>query len=318
MSEKNTLDGISAPILEETTYDESKFKKKKSLDDVKAIVLEDTDAPTVSNTTKRGLSDIKASVLEDTFVTPQQNVKHSLDDVVAPTLDAPTPPPMNTPKPTQSTVTNAKPDRSLNQVSAPVLSEEPAEQHKPYVSKYANADIEKAKQEGMKQARKDAVTTKELTEEEKKKKREAYKQLMYQRELDMVKKGGTMVIVLVLLGIVATVGFTLLVVMPTFKESGSGLVDTIKKFIWYYDVLLAIGSFIIIPKIEGFKTVGSVVFGLNTIVTLSLGTFLLSQMEGIGINIAFYLMSLICSGFIAFQLSSNENVGKYYSGPKSY
>lgn len=47
MSENKKLDGISAPILEETSYNPNEVKKK-SLDDISAPVLEDTTyvAPT--------------------------------------------------------------------------------------------------------------------------------------------------------------------------------------------------------------------------------------------------------------------------------
>jgi len=309
MSEKNQLDGISAPILEETTYNANDVKKK-TLDDIQAPVLEDTFETNLQNK-KVGLADISAPILEDTFVSNEKK-KSSLEGISAPILDAQDfTPPVKKVEPTQN--------KTLEQVSAPVLSEESTEEHKPYVSKYSNVDIEKAKQEGAKKARKDAVTTPELTEEEKKKSREAYKSLMRQREEDMAKKGGKMVILLLFLGLFTMVGFHLLISVPVFKEGGSdSLVEKLKGFLWYYDALIAIGSFLLLPKIEGFKNFASFVFGLNTLVSLTLGSFLLSQMESIGINIVFYLVSLLFSGFIVFQLSSNENIGKYYSRSTQY
>ncbi|MCD7800588.1 MAG: hypothetical protein LUG94_05190 [Ruminococcus sp.] len=307
MSENNNrLDDISAPILEDTSYDPNEFKKKKSLSDISAPILEDTDY--VAPNTKKSLDNVSAPVLEDTFVAPSQK-KGSLDGISAPTLDAQdfTPPPKKT---------VSEPSKNLEQVSAPVLESEP-EERKPYVSKYANADIERAKQEGLKKAHK--VSTPELTEEEKKKSREAYKQLMRQKEEDMAKKGGKMVIILVILGVVATLGIHLFISTPTFTdESILNLVDKIKGFLWYYDALLIVASFLLLPKIEGFKTFGSLIFGLNTLATLGLGIFLFSQMESIGIVILYFIMSLVCSGFITFQLSSNENIGKYYSKTKQY
>lgn len=305
MSENKKLDGISAPILEETSYNPNEVKKK-SLDDISAPVLEDTTY--VAPTKKKNLSDISAPVLEDTYVASQTK-KSSLEGVSAPTLDTST-------VATQPKSIPSQPAKNLEQVSAPVLEAEP-EERKPYVSKYANADIERAKQEGLKKAHQ--VSTPELTEDEKKKSREAYKQLMRQKEEEMSKKGGKMVILLVFLGLFATVGFHLLLTIPTFKEGGGAdLVEKVKGFLWYYDVLLAIGSFLMLPKIEGFKNFASFVFGLNTLVSISLGSFLLSQMDGIGINIVFYLVSLLFSGFIVFQLSSNENIGKYYAKTKQY
>lgn len=306
MSEHDKLDGISAPTLEETTYNPNEFKKK-SLDDISAPVLEDTTY-TVPNS-KKSLSDISAPILEDTYVPPTVK-KNSLEGVSAPVLD--NQPITSIPKTDSKTVSS----KSLEQVSAPVLEVEP-EEHKPYVSKYANADIERAKQEGAKKAHQ--VEKVELTEEEKKKSREAYKQLMRQKEEQMAKKGGKMVIVLLILGLFAMVGFHLFISMPTYlDESIISIVDKIKSFLWYYDVLLLVASFLLLPKIEGFKTFGSLIFGLNTLVTLVLGVFLLSQMDGIGINIVYFIIPLVCSGFIVFQLSSNENIGKYYSKTKQY
>ncbi len=306
MSNNDKLDGVSAPILEETTFDPNDFKKK-TLDDISAPVLEDTTYTATS--TKKSLADISAPVLEDTFVaTPPK--KHSLEGVSAPTLDT------QTPQPTKPTTPQSTPSKNLEQVSAPVLEAEP-EEHKPYVSKYANADIERAKQEGAKKAH--AVEKPELTEEEKKKSREAYKQLMRQKEEEMAQKGGKMVILLVVLGLFAMVGIHLFVTMPTFAdESIVAIVDKIKGFLWYYDAILLVCSFLMLPKIEGFKTLASLVFGINTLATLGLGGFLLSQMESIGINIVYFLVSLVASGFIVFQLSSNENIGKYYAKSKQY
>lgn len=306
MSENNKLDGISAPILEDTSYDPNEFKKKKSLDDISAPVLEDTDY--TKSSSKKSLADISAPVLEDTYVAPQQK-KSSLEGISAPTLDTQnfTPPPKKT---------TPEPSKNLEQVSAPVLEAEP-EERKPYVSKYANADIERAKQEGLKKAHK--VSTPELTEEEKKKSREAYKQLMRQKEEEMAKKGGKFVIILVILGVVATVGIHLFVSMPTFaEESIVNIVDKIKGFLWYYDAILVVVSFLLLVRSEGLKGLGSFVFIINTLATLGLGIFLLPQMESIGINIVFFLISLVCSAFIVFQLSSNENIGKYYSKTKQY
>lgn len=309
MSEKNQLDGVSAPILEETTYNANDVKKK-TLDDIQAPVLEDTFETNLQNK-KVGLADISAPILEDTFVSNEKK-KSSLEGISAPVLDDQYfTPPVKKVEPIQT--------KTLEQVSAPVLSQEPTEEHKPYVSKYSNADIEKAKEEGAKKARKDAVMTPELTEEEKKKSREAYKSLMRQREEEMAKKGGKMVILLLFLGLFAMVGFHLLISVPVFKEGGAeSLAQKLKSFLWYYDALIAVGSFLLLPKIEGFKNFASFVFGLNTLVSLTLGSFLLSQMESIGVNIVFYLVSLLLSGFIVFQLSSNENIGKYYSRSTQY
>jgi hypothetical protein len=250
-------------------------------------------------------------VLEDTFV-PTPTKKHTLEGVSAPVLDGD-----EVSKPTNTTSTKPTTNnKDLTQVSAPVLDDEP-QQPKPYVSKYANMDIERAKQEGAKQAHK--VEKVELTAEEQKKSREAYKELMRMQEEEMAKKGGKTVIVMVILGLLAMVGFHLFITQPTFEdESIVSVVDKIKGFLWYYDAVIGVVSFLLLPKVEGFKTLGSVVFGLNTLVTLGLGVFLFSQMSSIGINVVYFLVSLLFSGYIAFQLSSNENVGKYYAKSKQY
>lgn len=302
---KNSLEGVSAPVLEETTYDPNSTKKH-SLEDISAPVLEET---TYVASGKKSLDDISAPVLEDTFVaTPTK--KHTLEGVSAPVLDGDEVPKA---KPTETTT---KPNRDLTQVSAPVLDDEP-QQPKPYVSKYANLDIERAKQEGAKQAHK--VEKVELTPEEQKKSREAYKELMRMQEEEMAKKGGKVVILMVILGVLTAVGFHLFITQSSFDdESVVAIVDKIKSILWYYDVVVVLVAFLLIPKVGAFKTLGSVVFGLNALVTLILGGFLLSQMSAIGINVVYFVVPLLCSGYITFQLSSNENVGKYYAKSKQY
>lgn len=319
-----SLDDVQAPILEETTFDTTQFKKK-SLDDIQAPVLTDTTGGNVIQNKKISLDDIQAPILEDTsqhqMVT---NVKKSLDDVAVTTLSTTDGKQVQanrvnvvskeqTTIKKSDTVSNVKSSvNKLEGVSAPIV--EQPQQEERYVSKYANADIERAKQEGLKQAHK--VSTPELTEEEKQKSREARRKLQAMQEQEMAKKGGKTVILLLFLGLFATIGFHLLITLPEFKEGGSSLVEKLKSYIIYYDVLLALGSFLMLPKLEGFKKFSSVVFGLNLVVTITLGSFLLTQMAGIGINIVFYIISLVCSAVISFQLSGNENVGKYYSSMK--
>ncbi len=318
-----SLDGVQAPILEDTVFDTNQFKKQ-SLDDIQVPILTDTTGGNVIQNKKIGLEDIQAPVLEDTSQHQTvTNVKKSLDDVAVTSLSTTDGKAVTvhrtveTPKNSQSSDTSttnptAKTNTSnrLQGVTTTVVEQPPQEER--YVSKYANADIERAKQEGMKKAHQ--VSTPELTEEEKKKSREAHKQLMAMRDQEMAKKGGKMVILLLFLGLFATVGFHLLIYIPEFKEgSGADLVEKLKSYVIYYDVLLALGSFLVLPKLEGFRKFSSFVFGLNTLVTITLGSFLLTQMVSVGSNIAYYLVSLVFSVFITFQLSGNENVGKYYT-----
>lgn len=315
-----SLDGVQAPILEETTFNTNQFRKK-SLDDIQAPILTETTGNIIQNK-KVGLEDIQAPILEDTSQHQTvTNVKKSLDDVSVPTLNTTDGRQVAVKRAvtTQQTTTSQRPLQAnptpnrLEGVSAPVVESQPED--RPYISKYASADIERAKKEGLKKAHQS--TPPELTEEEKRRSREARRQLMEMQNQEMAKKGGKMVILLLFLGLFATVGFHLLITMPEFKEgSGADLVEKLKGFLIYYDVLLALASFLMLPKLEGFKKFSSLVFGLNILVTITLGSFLLTQMASIGVNIVFYLLSLICSVFISFQLSGNENVGKYYSSMK--
>lgn len=328
MATKKSLEGVQAPLLEDTVFDTSQFEKK-SLDDIQAPILTETSGNVIQNK-KIALDDISAPILADTSSNQTVvNVKKSLDDVQITQLNTTDGRQVNTVRqvpvnnPATQNVSNqnrvvqnstAIPNRQpVQKVTSPVI--EQSQEDRPYISKYANADIEHAKQEGLKKARQ--ISTPELTEEDKRKSREARRQLQEMQNQEMAKKGGKMVIIMVFLGLFATVGFGLLLTLPTFKEGGGAdLVEKIKGFLIYYEVLLGLGSFLMIPKIEGFKKFSSFVFGLNTLVTITLGSFLLTQMDGIGINIVYYLISLVFSIFVTFQLSGNENVGKYYSSSK--
>lgn len=167
-TEHNGLDGLQSPLLEETTYDPSQFKKK-SLDDIQAPVLEDTY--TADN---------------------KQSVSKSFDGLTAPILE--------------DTVSYTSAKKSLSGVEAVQLDDAPVPAPKP-VSQFVDPDLERAKAEGKKLAQQRQAEP-ELTEEEKARNRELNRQLAIARDVAMAQKGSKLVIVCMILGVISTVCFS--------------------------------------------------------------------------------------------------------------
>lgn len=299
-TENNGLEEIQAPVLEETTYDASKFKKK-SLDDIQAPVLEDTYTSDNSGTSKK-LDDIAAPVLEDTVYTHTE--KKSLDNIAAPQLDDEV-----------YTAQSAK-SVALEQVSAPVL-DEPAPAPPPVRQQFVDPDLERAKEEGRKLAQQQASAEPELTDEEKARKRELNRQLAIAREASMAQKGSKLVIICMILGIVSSICLSVFMKFD-FQDGTKELFQKISDIIIYYSLGLIIVSIITIFRTEVIKKLCSFIFGLNTLLMLfPVSTMITSKVDTTK-SIIFYVVSLLLSGYICFTLSSNENVDKYYKRKEDY
>lgn len=297
MSDNHNLDGISAPELEETTYDPSK-QTRHSLDGIAAPVLEDTYTPPTKSKPK-GLDDIAAPVLEDTF-TPPTNSSKSLDTVAAPTLaeDNYTPPVKETPK------------KDLSQVSGALLEEE--EKVPEYKPKFVDPDLEKAKQEGAKKALRGNLDAE--VEIDKEESLRMYHELLRERESEMAQKGGKTVIVMIVLGVIAAVCFTLFTTLTEFKDGAKEICTIVSDIALYYSIVVGVLSFLMILKSEAIRKLSSFVFGVTTVLTIFPGILILMSKENMGLTALFFIITLISSGYVTFTLGSNENVDKYYKG----
>ena len=296
-TEKNGLEGIQAPVLEETTYDESKFRKK-SLDDIQAPVLEDTY--TADTAHSKRLDDVAAPVLEDTVYTHKSSAAAALENIAPPQLD----------DGGYTVPSSSGKDTLIQQVSAPVLDSQPQNTPPPQ-RRFADPDIERAKAEGRKLAQQQASAEPELTEEQKAKRRELNRQINIARDAAMAQKGAKLVVLLAVLGVISSVCLSVFMKMD-FQEGTKELFEKISDIIIYYSIVLGAVSILILPRVQFLKKLGSFVFGLNTLLMLFPGSTMITSKVNTGVSIIFYAVSLLLSGYICFSLSSNENIDKYY------
>ena len=291
-TEKNGLEGIQAPVLEETTYDESKFRKK-SLDDIQAPVLEDTYTADAAHSKR--LDDVAAPVLEDTVYTHQSSASKALESVAPPQLD----------DGGYTAPAASGSDILRQQVSAPVLDSQP--QNTPPPARFADPDLERAKAEGKRLAQQQASTEPELTDEQKARRREINRQM----NIAMAQKGAKLVVLLAVLGVISSVCLSVFMKMD-FQEGTKELFEKISDIIIYYSIALGAVSILILPRVQFLKKLGSFVFGLNTLLMLFPGSTMITSKVNTGVSVIFYAVSLLLSGYICFSLSSNENIDKYY------
>lgn len=296
-TEKNGLEGIQAPVLEETTYDESKFRKK-SLDDIQAPVLEDTY--TADTAHSKRLDDVAAPVLEDTVYTHRSSAAAALENIAPPQLD----------DGGYTAHSSSGKDTLIQQVSAPVLDSQP-QNTPPSQRRFADPDLERAKAEGKKLAQQQASAEPELTEEQKAKRREINRQINIARDAAMAQKGAKLVVLLAVLGVISSVCLSVFMKMD-FQEGTKELFEKISDIIIYYSIALGAVSILILPRVQFLKKLGSFVFGLNTLLMLFPGSTMITSKVNTGVSIIFYAVSLLLSGYICFSLSSNENIDKYY------
>ena len=279
-NENHNLDGIAAPQLEETSYDASK-------------------------TVRNSLSDIAAPQLEDTYYDASQSRKNSLDDIAAPQLDDNT-----------YVNTSSRTDALQQQVAAAQLDDEPAPAPPP-VRSYIDPDLERAKEEGKRLAAEQGAPEQELTDEQKAARREMNRQLMIAQNAAMAEKGKKLVIICMILGIVSSVCLSVFMKLD-FQE---GVKETFLKLsdaTFYYAFALIVSSVIAIFKVPVMKKISSFIFGLNTLLMLfPISTMIPSKVDTTQ-SIIFYAIALICSGYICFTLSSNDNVAKYYKRTEEY
>lgn len=295
-TEKNGLEGIKAPVLEETTYDESKFRKK-SLDDIQAPVLEDTYTADAAHSKR--LDDVAAPVLEDTVYTHQSSASKVLESVAPPQLD----------DGGYTAPAASGSDILRQQISAPVLDSQP--QNTPPPARFVDPDLERAKAEGKRLAQQQASAEPELTDEQKARRREINRQMNIARDAAMAQKGAKLVVLLAVLGVISSVCLSVFMKMD-FQEGTKELFEKISDIIIYYSIALGAVSILILPRVQFLKKLGSFVFGLNTLLMLFPGSTMITSKVNTGVSVIFYAVSLLLSGYICFSLSSNENIDKYY------
>ena len=354
MAENNhNLDGISAPVLEETTYDPSK-SVKRSLDGIQAPTLEETSYTPEKKTA--GLDDVAAPVLADTFTPSAAPQQYGAPQTGAPAFQqygaqntqaaapqfqqygaqntqaaAPqfqqygaqnaqaTSQPFQqygaqnaqaTSQPFQQYGGAGQTSRNLDDVQKPVLSEEPQAEQR-YVPKFVDPDLENAKKTAVDRAIKSSLNSVPDSFDEEKS-REAYREFMREKEADLARKGGMLVIVIMAIGMISGL-ITLLYSFMALKEETPAFLETCNMCTMILGILFLGGAAAMLVKSNTTRKIASNIFTFGTVLHVLPGLFVMfSKVQGTAKLM--YLAVLVINIVICFSYGSSEAIKKHYNG----
>ena len=296
MAENNhNLDGIQAPVLEETTYDPSR-SVKRSLEGIEAPVLEDTAYTPEKKTS--GLGDVAAPVLSDTY-TPGAAPQQFNPQAAQPQFQQ------------YGQNPQAQQSRNLDDVQKPVLDDEPAVQQR-YVPKFTDPDLEAAKKTAVDRAIKSSLNSvPESFDEEKS--RETYREFMREKEADLAKKGGIQVIFIMIAGMISGL-LTLLYSFGGLKEETPGIIDTFNMVYMILGIIFIGGAAAMLVKSNTTRKLAANIFTIGTVLHVIPGIFVMFAKESRTSAIVLYLAVLIINIVICFTYGSSESIKKHYNG----
>ncbi len=310
MAENNhNLDGIQAPVLEETTYDPSR-SVKRSLEGIEAPVLEDTAYTPEKKTS--GLGDVTAPVLSDTY-TPGAAPQQFNPQAAQPQFQQYGQNPQAAQPQFQQYGQNpqAQQSRNLDDVQKPVLDDEPAVQQR-YVPKFTDPDLEAAKKTAVDRAIKSSLNSvPESFDEEKS--RETYREFMREKEADLAKKGGIQVIFIMIAGMISGL-LTLLYSFGGLKEETPGIIDTFNMVYMILGIIFIGGAAAMLVKSNTTRKLAANIFTIGTVLHVIPGVFVMFAKESRTSAIVLYLAVLIINIVICFTYGSSESIKKHYNG----
>ena len=369
MAENNhNLDGISAPVLEETTYDPSK-SVKRSLDGIQAPTLEETSYTPEKKTA--GLDDVAAPVLADTFTPSAAPQQYGAPQTGAPAFQqygaqntqaaapqfqqygaqnaqatsqpfqqygaqnaqavsqpfqqygAQNPQAVSQPfqqygaqnaqatsQPFQQYGGAGQTSRNLDDVQKPVLSEEPQAEQR-YVPKFVDPDLENAKKTAVDRAIKSSLNSVPDSFDEEKS-REAYREFMREKEADLARKGGMLVIVIMAIGMISGL-ITLLYSFMALKEETPAFLETCNMCTMILGILFLGGAAAMLVKSNTTRKIASNIFTFGTVLHVLPGLFVMfSKVQGTAKLM--YLAVLVINIVICFSYGSSEAIKKHYNG----
>lgn len=295
------LYGIKVPELEDEVQEYARTKESK-LEDVVAPTLEDVYTPPPSSK-KSALDDIAAPVLEDTYTVKDKGLG-GLDDIKAPTLED-----------TYVEPKKEKPayEQDLEAVKAALLEDDVKPNYQP---RFVDTSAEEARKEALHRSIKSSLSEKPASYDEKKS-LEMYRALMEEKQIELAKKGGKKVIVLMILGIIMSVVFYLFATTNDLKPDRVVVVDKVATGITYCCIASGVTSFIMLARSRAAKGLASFVFGLMTAVSLIGGGYILTEKTNFAVNLAMIIVVFVLNVYISFSLGSSEAIDLYYKGKNS-
>lgn len=201
-------------------------------------------------------------------------------------------------------------------VSAPVLDEAP--EPVKYVPKFADEDLEKAKQEGAKRSVSSQLTSSQKDEKESLK---MMLELKAERQAEAARKGFIITIVLAIIGVAAAVLFFMFYSGQFFglsyKEDSGKFQQIMADYSLYVGIAAGLSSVLLITGVSGLKSLASFMFFILSVIQVIPGFFMISQKDGnTTVGIILYAAALLCSLAVFITLSASEAVGLFFKKPK--
>ena len=332
---KSHLADVAAPTLADDDYVDT--RKKHSLEGVQAPVLEDTNAYAApkpaaqpAGFTPTPLTQEQLDVLAQQRAqsgqppyTPEQiaAIQKAYMDRQAAAHAASQPaaaasqPQVQAPVLEESTYTPPVKEEKRPQVSAAAaasLLEEPAPEPERRVSRFNEADLEAAKANAQKRAIEQSLNM--TTNVDKAESRRLMNELRMEREAELAKKGFTVVIVLMILGLVAAVALYFFSIREFKVDMDNGFYSGVTKVMTYTSFGLGVLSVLLILRVNFVKKLGSFLFGLMTLLLLFPGLPMLMQKkeEGMALTAVGYGVALVLCFAVRFTLSTSEPVNMFY------
>ncbi len=200
--------------------------------------------------------------------------------------------------------------RNLDDVQKPVLSEEPQAEQR-YVPKFVDPDLENAKKTAVDRAIKSSLNSVPDSFDEEKS-REAYREFMREKEADLARKGGMLVIVIMAIGMISGL-ITLLYSFMALKEETPAFLETCNMCTMILGILFLGGAAAMLVKSNTTRKIASNIFTFGTVLHVLPGLFVMfSKVQGTAKLM--YLAVLVINIVICFSYGSSEAIKKHYNG----
>ncbi|MBP1590455.1 MAG: hypothetical protein ILP22_00245 [Oscillospiraceae bacterium] len=200
--------------------------------------------------------------------------------------------------------------RNLDDVQKPVLADEPQTEQR-YVPKFVDPDLENAKKTAVDRAIKSSLNS--VPESfDKEKSREVYREFMREKEADLARKGGMLVIVIMVIGMISGL-LTLLYSFMALKDETPAFLETCNMCTTILGIIFLGGAGAMLVKSNTTRKIASNIFTFGTVLHVIPGLFVMfSKVQGTAKIM--YLAVLVINIIICFSYGSSEAIKKHYNG----
>ena len=200
--------------------------------------------------------------------------------------------------------------RNLDDVQKPVLADEPQTEQR-YVPKFVDPDLENAKKTAVDRAIKSSLNS--VPESfDKEKSREVYREFMREKEADLARKGGMLVIVIMVIGMISGL-LTLLYSFMALKDETPAFLETCNMCTTILGIIFLGGAGAMLVKSNTTRKIASNIFTFGTVLHVIPGLFVMfAKVQGMAKIM--YLAVLVINIIICFSYGSSEAIKKHYNG----